>query len=138
MTEDPAAMSMYSRVGRPRPPRRSREYLLWVLMRLTGLALFVLALAHYLIVHFLFDPAQQTATWIIDQRWNQVFWRAFDWTLLMLVLFHGFMGMRTVIGDHVRRPRLRAGLLFALAVLGVFLFIIGTLVVFTLPVPGET
>jgi succinate dehydrogenase / fumarate reductase membrane anchor subunit len=107
-------------------------------MRLTGLALFVLALAHYLIVHFLFDPAQQTATWIIDQRWNQVFWRAFDWTLLMLVLFHGFMGMRTVIGDHVHRPRLRAGLLFALAVLGVFLFIIGTLVVFTLPVPGET
>jgi succinate dehydrogenase / fumarate reductase membrane anchor subunit len=138
MTEDPAAMSMYSRVGRPRPPRRSREYVLWALMRVTGLALFVLALAHYLIVHFLFDPAQQTATWIIDQRWNQVFWRAFDWTLLMLVLFHGFMGMRTVIGDHVHRPRLRAGLLFALAVLGVFLFIIGTLVVFTLPVPGET
>ena len=75
-------MSGYTRSGRPRPQGDGWEVAVWYLMRLTGLALFVLALAHYLILHFLFDPAEQTAAWIIDERWNQLFWRAFDWTLL--------------------------------------------------------
>lgn len=129
-------MSLFSRSGRPRPSSSGAETAIWYLMRLTGLGLFVLALAHYLIVHMLFDPAQQTAEWIMDQRWNQLFWRAFDWTLLMLVLFHGFMGMRTVVGDHAHRPRLRLALMTALYLLGGILFVIGTLVVMTLPVPG--
>ena len=38
------------------------ELAVWYGMRLTGLGLFVTALAHYIIVHFLFDPSQQTAT----------------------------------------------------------------------------
>jgi succinate dehydrogenase / fumarate reductase membrane anchor subunit len=129
-------MSLSSRSGRPRPLGRSRETVIWYLMRLTGLGLFVLALAHYLILHFLFDPAEQTAAWIIDERWNQLFWRAFDWALLMLVLFHGFMGMRTVINDHVGRPRLRMALLIVLGLLAVTTFVMGTAVVATLPAPG--
>ena len=130
-------MSGYTRSGRPRPQADSWEVAVWYLMRLTGLALFVLALAHYLILHFLFDPAEQTAAWIIDERWNQLFWRAFDWTLLMMVLFHGFMGLRTVIGDHVRRPRVRVAMLTTLYLLGALTFVLGTLVVMTLPVPGQ-
>jgi succinate dehydrogenase / fumarate reductase membrane anchor subunit len=129
-------MSGSPRTGRPRPTGGGLEVALWYLMRLTGVALFVLALAHYLIVHFLFDPSAQTASWIIDQRWNQLFWRAFDWTLLMMVLFHGFMGVRTVITDYVGRPRVRTLLLTILYLLAVILFVIGTLVVMTLPTPG--
>ena len=124
------------RYGRPRPRGGGWEVAVWYLMRLTGVALFVLALAHYLIVHFLFDPADQTAAWIIDQRWNQLFWRAFDWTLLMMVLFHGFMGVRTVITDYASRPRLRVALLTIIYLMAAVLFVIGTLVVTTLPVPG--
>ena len=33
-------------------------------MRLTGLGLFVLALAHYLITHLVYDPAIQNAEWV--------------------------------------------------------------------------
>ena len=130
-------MSGTPRTGRPRPQGGGWEVAIWYLMRLTGLALFVLALAHYLIVHFLFDPSSQTAAWIIDQRWNQLFWRAFDWTLLMMVLFHGFMGVRTVITDYTHRPRLRVVLLSGLYLLAAILFVIGTIVVMTLPVPGQ-
>ena len=130
-------MSGRVRTGRSRPQGGGAEVAIWYLMRLTGVGLFVLALAHYLIVHFLFDPSSQTADWIIDQRWNQLFWRAFDWTLLMLVLFHGFMGMRTVITDYTHGPRLRVALLTVLYLLAVILFVIGTLVVMTLPVPGQ-
>ena len=45
-------------------------------MRITGVALFVLALSHYIIQHFIFDPSQQTAEWIAQHRWNQLLWRA--------------------------------------------------------------
>jgi succinate dehydrogenase / fumarate reductase membrane anchor subunit len=129
-------MSRTPRTGRLRPQGGGVEVAIWYLMRLTGVALFVLALAHYLIVHLVFDPSSQTAAWIIDQRWNQLFWRAFDWTLLMMVLFHGFMGVRTVITDYVGRPRVRTLLLTILYLLAVILFVIGTLVVMTLPTPG--
>ena len=86
-------------------PRGSRKELaIWYLMRVTGLALFVLALAHFSILHFIWDPAEQTAEFIANERWNQIFWRGFDWLLLMTVLFHGFLGVRTVVIDYVRRP----------------------------------
>ena len=85
--------------------RHRRETAAWYLMRITGLGLFVLALAHFSILHFIYDPAQQNAEFIATQRWNQFFWRAIDWTLLMLVLFHSFLGMRTVFQDYVRGRR---------------------------------
>ena len=146
--------------GRSRPQGSGFELAVWYLMRLTGVALFVLALAHFSILHFIFDPAEQTAEFIANERWNRLFWRAFDWLLLMAVLFHGFMGMRTVIVDFTARgvegrayPRARLGrlgqlrglvrgstvrvlLLSGLYILAAILFVIGTSVILTLPLPG--
>jgi len=119
--------------GRKRPTGSRRETAVWYLMRVTGVALFVLALAHFSILHFIYDPADQTAAFITDQRWNQLFWRAFDWTLLMLVLFHSFMGMRTVLLDYLHRPRLRLVVLSVFYLAAVVLFVLGTVVVMTLP-----
>ena len=101
-------------------------------MRITGVALFVLALSHFIIQHFIFDPSEQTAEWIATHRWNQLFWRAFDWALLMAVLIHSALGMRTVIGDHVHGPRARIVTLSALYLLTAMLFVLGTIVVATL------
>jgi succinate dehydrogenase / fumarate reductase membrane anchor subunit len=129
-------MSLYSRSGRPKPAGRRRELVLWYLMRVTGLALFVLALAHYLILHFVFDPAEQDVAFITEARWSQTFWRALDWTLLMLVLFHGFIGVRTVVIDHVHRPRLRRAILWIVYGLAMLVLVLGTGVVLTLPLPG--
>jgi len=126
----------YSR-ARARPAGSRRELYVWYLMRVTGVALFVLALAHFSILHFIWDPAEQTAEFVVEQRWNQIFWRGFDWLLLMSVLFHGFLGVRTVVLDYINRPRLRTGVLWSLYALGVFLLIVGTEVILTLPVPGS-
>lgn len=123
--------------ARVRPRGSRRELVMWYLMRVTGVALFVLALAHFSILHFIWDPAEQTAEFIATQRWNQIFWRGFDWLLLMTVLFHGFIGVRTVVLDYVHRPGLRTGTLWVLYILGVILFIIGTQVILTLPMGGE-
>lgn len=129
-------MSRYSRVGRPRPGSGGFELGIWYLMRLSGLALFVLALGHFLILHLLFDPANQSAEWIAQNRWNSIFWRSYDWLLLMMVLFHAFMGVRTVISDYVKGGG-RTALLMGLYVLAVMLFAAGTVVVMTMPVPGS-
>ncbi|CAN5515501.1 hypothetical protein BH20CHL6_BH20CHL6_07800 [soil metagenome] len=109
---------------------------MWYLMRLTGVGLFVLALAHFSVLHFLFDPADQTAEFIRRERWNQPIVRVLDWMLLMLVLFHGFIGMRTVLVDYVRGATARLLSLSFLYLLALFLFVIGTLVLITLPFPA--
>ncbi len=124
--------------ARVRPVGTRRELVVWYLMRVTGVALFVLALAHFSILHFIWDPAEQTADFIANQRWNQLFWRGFDWLLLMTVLFHGFLGVRTVVMDYVHRPKLREFTLIMLYTLAFLLFVIGTQVVLTLPVPGAS
>ncbi len=122
-----------TRAGRAKPIGGGRETLIWYLMRITGLALFVLALTHFLILHVLYDPAEQDASWIAQVRWSSLFWRAFDWSLLMLVLVHAFLGVRTVVADYTRGG-VRLVLLSFLYLLAGALFVLGTTVVMTLPV----
>jgi succinate dehydrogenase / fumarate reductase membrane anchor subunit len=122
----------YSRSGRVKPQGSGLEVATWYLMRLSGLGLFVLVLTHYLILHVIHEPAAQDADFITQVRWSNQFWRAFDWLMLMLVLFHSFVGMRTVVIDYVRGGW-RTLILSALYLLAFGLFVIGTLVVLTLP-----
>ena len=114
-------MTAYTRVGRAKPSGTNRvELAAWYLMRLTGLGLFVLALSHFLITHVLFDPANQTAEWIETHRWANDLWRYVDGTLLVLVVFHSFVGVRTVVQDYVG-GRLRLVIFVLLVVGGVVL-----------------
>jgi len=113
--------SRYSIVGRPRPGGADRlELAIWYLMRLTGLALFVLALSHFIIVHVLFDPANQTADWIDSHRWANGLWRGVDGSMLVIVVFHSFVGVRTVLQDYVG-GRARIVIVAVLALLAVVL-----------------
>ncbi len=57
-------MALYSRSGRPRPQSGGFELAAWYYMRLSGVALFVLALTHFSVMHFLFDPAQEKSGFI--------------------------------------------------------------------------
>lgn len=120
------------RSGRIRPQGSGAELAIWYLMRLTGLGLFVLVITHYLILHVFHDPAEQDAQWIATFRWSSTFWRAYDWLMLMLVQFHAFMGMRIVISDYLRGG-VRMAALMGLYLLGIVLFVLGTIVVMTLP-----
>ena len=120
------------RSGRVRPRGDRRELAIWYLMRLSGLGLFVLVLTHYLILHVLYDPAEQDAGWIGEMRWSSTFWRVFDWLMLTLVMFHAFVGMRIVVNDTTGGTARRI-LLWGLYALAVLLFVLGTIVVVTLP-----
>jgi succinate dehydrogenase membrane anchor subunit len=126
-------MAIYTRSGRARPQSGGLELAIWYFMRVSGVALFVLALGHFSIQHFVFDPSKETSTWIFNQRWNSLFWRSFDWLLLMMVLFHSFMGVRTVTMDYVKGGA-RTLSLMTLYLVAIVLFVLGTIVVFSIPV----
>jgi succinate dehydrogenase hydrophobic anchor subunit len=100
-------------------------------MRLSALGLFVLVLAHFTIVHFIYDPAVQNANWIAT-RWSGAAWRTVDWLMLAAVVFHGFMGMRTVVQDYTSGG-LRIVLTMALYLLALVLFAMGTMALASFP-----
>ena len=127
-------MSTTTRSGRAKPAGGGWELAIWYLIRLSGLALFVLALAHYSITHFVFDVSVQEADWVLAQRWSGLLWRTVDWLMLSLVIFHSFMGVRTVVGDYTRGG-LRTALTMGLYGLAPVLFAMGTMAVATLPFP---
>lgn len=123
-----------TRAGRARPQSGGWELAIWYLMRLTGLGLFVTALAHYIIVHFLFDPSSQKAQWITDERWGNLAWRTVDWLMLGFVVFHAFMGLRTVVQDYTSGG-VRTLLTMLLYIGAIVIFAMGTIAVATFPFP---
>jgi succinate dehydrogenase / fumarate reductase membrane anchor subunit len=123
-----------TRAGRARPQGGGFELAVWYLIRLTGLGLFVLALAHFVITHVVFDSAIQTAEWVAAERWSSIAWRTLDWLMLSMVLFHAFMGVRVVLQDYTSGGA-RTALTMALYLAALVLFAMGTMVVATLPFP---
>ena len=128
-------MSLYSRSGRPRPQSGGFELAAWYYMRLSGVALFVLALIHFSVMHFVFDPSTEKSGWIFSERWNNVLLRSFDWLFLVMVLSHAFLGIRTVTMDYLHGGR-RTLALTALYLVGIIVFVMGTTVVMTVKIPG--
>ncbi len=128
-------MALYSRSGRPRPQSGGFELFAWYYMRVSGVALFVLALLHFSVEHFLFDPSQENAAWIFATRWNNVLLRSFDWLFLTMVLTHAFLGIRTITMDYLHGGS-RTFALMSLYLLGIIIFVMGTTVVMTVKLPG--
>ena len=122
------------RSGSRAKPGGGFELAVWYLMRLTGLGLFVLALSHYIIVHVLYDPADQTASFI-SERWANLSVRTADWLMLLFVVFHAFMGMRTIVQDYTRGG-VRTLLTMGLYLMAIVLFLMGTVVLVTAPTVG--
>ena len=125
-------MSGAPRARQPRPEGRGRELTYWLLTRYTALALFVLALAHYTVTHFVYDSSIQTAEWIKQVRWNSLAARFVDWSMLVIVMIHSCLGMRTVVQDYVK-GRAQDVVLGLLYILTATLVTLGSHVVLTLP-----
>jgi succinate dehydrogenase / fumarate reductase, membrane anchor subunit len=125
-------MALYSRSGRPRPMSGGFEMAVWYYMRLSGILLFVLALLHFSVMHFVFDPAEQQSSFI-GARWGDLLVRSFDWLFLTIVLSHAFAGVRTVAMDYLH-GRARTLILMALYLAGLVVYILGTMVVLTVSI----
>jgi succinate dehydrogenase / fumarate reductase membrane anchor subunit len=129
-------MALYSRSGRPRPQSGGIEVAIWYFMRLSGVALFILALTHFSVQHFLSDPKDQTADWIFREAWNNIFRRGLDWLMLVIVVGHMAFGMRTVTMDYLKGGK-RVLALSALWLACAVVLAMGTIVVFTVKLSGS-
>jgi succinate dehydrogenase hydrophobic anchor subunit len=109
--------------ARPRAGRPS-GLIVYLVVRLTGLALAVLVLGHFALTHVITDVAQ-TGSGFVGRRWASFGWVAWDWTMLGAALAHGGAGLWIVIDDYTpepgsrrRRHRALAAGCFALWTLG--------------------
>lgn len=76
----------------------------YLFMRLSGVALIVLAIGHMMIQHILNDVHSLTLEFV-RQQWTSWGWRTYDLFLLIFAISHGFNGLRTVLEDYIHTPR---------------------------------
>jgi succinate dehydrogenase / fumarate reductase membrane anchor subunit len=119
-----------ARAGRERPVG-GFELWTWLFMRISGLVLLFLAVGHVLIMHVLDEGIDRVNFDFVAVRWDEVFWRTWDWALLSLALVHGINGLRVVVQDYVRPAGARFAVNMFFYTLGFILFVLGTVVVFT-------
>jgi succinate dehydrogenase / fumarate reductase, membrane anchor subunit len=115
--------------GRGRPG--GGEFWWWVFMRVSGILLLILAVGHVLIMHVLGEGVDRVNFGFVALRWQQPFWRTWDWLMLSLALVHGVNGLRMISLDYIRRPALRIATTWFFFMAGAAAFALGSVVVFT-------
>ena len=119
-----------SRAARPLPEASGRERFWWYFMRLSGLALVLLALGHMFIMHVLVGLTGGEINFaFVQSRWGTPFWRIYDFLLLLLAFVHGANGTRVVIGDYVANRTARSLLVGVLLVLAGIWLVLGMAVI---------
>lgn len=102
----------------------------WYFLRVSGLALVILACGHLFITHYLNVPSQTTFEFV-SNRWSNPLWRAFDTTLLLLAIWHGILGLRGILIDWIRGNGWRVALTSLAWLTGLIFSIIGIITIFT-------
>ena len=116
--------------GRNRPIR-GFELWAWLFMRISGLVLLFLAVGHVLIMHVFEEGVDRVDFAFIQLRWASLFWKTWDWLMLVLALLHGVNGLRMIVLDYVRPARARRTINGFFVVLGAALMALGTIIVVT-------
>lgn len=119
-----------SRAARPLPEASGRERFWWYFMRVSGLALVVLALGHMFIMHVLVVIAGQEIDFaFVQSRWGTPFWRIYDLLLLVLAFVHGVNGTRVVVSDYIVNRGARSFVIGALLVVAAIWLVLGIAVI---------
>lgn len=119
-----------SRAARPKPEASGRERFWWYFMRLSGLALVLLALGHMFIMHVLVELTGGEINFaFVQSRWGTPFWRIYDFLLLVLAFVHGANGARVVVADYVSHRRTRSLIIGLLIAVSAIWLVLGMLVI---------
>jgi succinate dehydrogenase / fumarate reductase, membrane anchor subunit len=119
------------RRGSRQRPAGGLELWSWLFMRVSGIVLLFLAVGHVLIMHVIGTGVSRVNFAFVATRWQNPFWRSWDWALLVLALLHGINGLRVIVQDYVKWPSARFAVNMLFYVVGFGLFVLGTVVVFT-------
>ena len=87
----------------------------YLFMRMSGLALLILAVGHMIIQHVLNSSGNLTLIFVAEQ-WNSWGWKAYDIFLLLFAIPHGINGLRNVLEDYIHNPGIMKTINIILAV----------------------
>ncbi len=73
----------------------------FMFMRMSGIALLILAVGHMMIQHVLNSVHNLTIQFVAAQ-WNDWGWKAYDLLLLAFAFSHGINGLRQVLEDYIQ------------------------------------
>ena len=120
-----------------RPTSGGFETFSWYFFRISGIILIFLVILHLLLNHVSTDVSC-TSYQLVSIRYENPFWRLYDWLLLTLALLHGMNGLRIVVDDYVRTRGWRLTLQSAVGILTLVFFLLGTITLITFhPVVGS-
>jgi succinate dehydrogenase cytochrome b556 subunit len=115
--------------GKRTQPRGGFQLYSWYFLRMSGVALLVLALGHLFFTHYVKLPYETTFDFVAD-RYVGPFWRTFDFLLLAIALCHGpLMGAQLSIDDYVHRRGLRLFAVSALWTVGFVMLALGAVTI---------
>lgn len=87
----------------------------YLFMRLSGIALLILAVGHVTIQLILNDVHNLTLEFVANQ-WKEWGWKAYDMLLLFFALSHGLNGLRNILEDYIHNKGVIKGINIFLAV----------------------
>jgi succinate dehydrogenase hydrophobic anchor subunit len=128
-------------------PGWNLEYLMWIFMRVSGLAFFLLALTGMMVAlaqgarnqmgigallrwTFFPNPSHvQVEVPDVDLGWRNGFWQAIEISILFFAGTHGLNGLRYVLEDYFTKPVLQFFSRSLIFILWIFLLIVAVFVV---------
>ena len=94
----------------------------YLFMRMSGLALLILAVGHMMIQHVLNSSGNLTLMFVAEQ-WNSWGWKAYDIFLLLFAIPHGVNGLRNILEDYIHNSGLMKTINIILAI-----FVVATVI----------
>ena len=107
------------------------EFYSWIFMRLSGVLLVVLILAHLFVNLMLGDGIHDVDFAFVAGKWSSPFWQTWDLIMLWLAQLHGTNGLRVIINDYAEKDTTRFWLKMLLYTASTLVLMLGTLVIFT-------
>jgi succinate dehydrogenase / fumarate reductase, membrane anchor subunit len=112
------------------PRGNNFERYAFLFMRLSGVALLLLAVGHMLIQHVVRDVHDLTLQVVADV-WRSWGWRAYDLLLLFFASVHGLNGLRNILEDYIHNPKTMRSITIGLAVFLVLTIIWSAIAIFS-------
>jgi len=119
---------MSNATSRNLKPILTSEARWWLWLRISGLLMIMVLFPHVIIKDVLIGVYQIDLAYVA-QVWDNIWWRAFDFTLLFLTFSHGMIGLRQVLLDFVHTSSGRRTMTRVLVTIWVVISLLGAIAI---------
>jgi succinate dehydrogenase / fumarate reductase membrane anchor subunit len=116
-------------IRKPEASERFETYS-WLYMRVSGLLLILMVLAHFGIMHLYYGVAHIDFS-VVAARYGTPFWRIYDLVLVLLAVTHGMNGAKMIIDDYIHPRNVRTAVLCLFWMIGFVFLVMGGFTILT-------